>query len=396
MSFSLLLVNSVTIVSSEKKTVAPNFHIMDDDNSTDDDDGFDDSDNDGIDDDIEHAYEREIEYESEVDKFKSKSTLKNGTTKDVFEVEFDVQSDNAAEIKFKFSNSVAINASANNESELSYKVKFDEIVEFIDTGDLGYQNESILSSYEIGNAGWEDLQVLYNATIGLLEINATTQDGLFTLVMMLSSGFLNRDNVTITPNSLKIDVFINNYNLTSSESKLALKTHIKTEAQLQVEQESEEELEGFASNETQVEISMANATGYFSWAEFAEAMGSTVDVIASTLENSTDEEGETSQRTYFTFDAVNTSSIYWDPKMGVVSQAAKQNIQQPPIPTDPTPTNPVSSEPTSTTPSEDPVSLDQTGKPEQTSSTPISTVPISLLLVFVALFAIPVTRRNRR
>ncbi|RMG21782.1 MAG: hypothetical protein D6732_26870 [Methanobacteriota archaeon] len=392
LSLSFFLVNSVPIGTSNTQMNSPVFHLMDDDNSTDD--GFDDSDGDGIDDDIEHAYEREIEYESEVDRFKSKSTLKNGTTKDVFEVEFDVQSDNAAEIKFKFSNSVAINSSANNESELSYKVKFDKIVEFIDSGEPGYQNETIVSFYEIGNAGWNDLQVHYNTTLGYLQINATTQDGLFTLVMMLTSGFLNRDNVTITPNSLKIDVYINNYNLTSSDTKLAIKTHIKTEAQLQIEQESEEELEGFASNETQVEISMANTTGYFSWAEFAEAMGSSIDVIASTLENSTDEEGETSQKTYFTFDAVNVSSIYWDPKMGVVSQAAKQNVQQPPIATEPVPTTPISSENSTTLVS--PTTSDlKTDLPRE--STPASSVeaPFSLIFAILPLFAIPLLKRRQ-
>ena len=73
------------------------------------------------------------------------------------------------------------------------------------------------------------------------------------------------------------------------------------------------------------------AQGFFSWAETAMADGSIVSVISSALESDDDadedlEEGKTSGRMYFSFNATSVQDIVWDPKVGVQSQGTQVQL----------------------------------------------------------------------
>ncbi|MCY3413225.1 MAG: hypothetical protein INQ03_16415 [Candidatus Heimdallarchaeota archaeon] len=280
-----------------------------------------DSDGDGVEDDVEEAYEREIELEIDSEKFKIKSSLKTEDNKDEFELEFDIGSDDNAEIKMKFKSE-----SENAESELEYKVKFDEIIEFTDLAAIGYENETIVSSYEIGKSGWNALSYTENQDLGLIEIIATTSDGVFSLNMRIANNFLQDDGVVLSPTSLKIDVTINQFSFVQNDTKLAIKTHIKSSSEMERDEDTEDEQQGTASSESEVEISTTSTAAFFSWAQLAMADDQEVNVISSALTDSTDEESESSNKIYFTFDAINPTKIVWDPKLGVVSEASLANI----------------------------------------------------------------------
>ncbi len=344
-----------------------------------------DSDHDGIDDDVEKAYEREVQVENEDNKFKISSELKNGTKKDKFEITFDVESDDSAEIKLKFKSEVN-----DTESELKYKVKFDKIVEFIDQGVPGIDNETILSTYDIGKAGWAPIVVTNDNTTGLIKINATTLDGIFSLIMRISNSFVKDNNVTLSPTSLKIDVLINNYQYNSTSSKLAIKTHVKTTSKIEIDKESEDEKEGIASNETELGVKMGNSTAFFSWSEFAIADGNTTAVIASTLADSSDEEGETSSRIFYTFNATDVQSIMWDPKVGVVSQASKENlpVNNPVDTTTPTDTN---------TTSNDTLSSDTTVNTEDLPTESLGDLPVPgfEIWVFISILSVAIIYKKK-
>lgn len=324
----ILLVSLFTYSGSGLPTIPAKSvdHIYSDDdsdNSTrDDGDKIKDEDHDGVENDKETAYEREIEKEVDAQKFKIKSSLKNDTNKDEFELSFDSGSDDQAEIAMKFQSE-----SGNVESELKYEIKFDEIVEFVDTNAFGYKNETVLTRYEIGKVGWLPLQFEENLTSGLIKLNATTSDGVFGLIMRLSNNFLVDENVTISPTSLKIDVIINNFPYASSGTKLAVKTVMKSESEMKVDNTSEDELEGIAKNESEVELSLGSSSAFFSWSEVASVDGSLVNVLASSLADSSSEEGVKSNKMYYTFNATDASQIVWDPKVGVVSQASKTNYE---------------------------------------------------------------------
>lgn len=307
---------------------------LNEDNSTESEDEEDekdeeDDDNDGVENEKESAYEREIEIEIDDEKFIIESTLKNDTNKDKFDIEFDVGTADQAEIKLKFETEAG-----SNETELEYRVKFDEIIEFTDENVPGYQNETLLTRYEIGKVGWLPLEHTNNVSSGLITINATTVDGVFSLILRMSNTFMNDENATLSSNSLKIDVLINNFPFATTGSKLAVKALLKTESDMNVDDESEDELEGIASNETEVGITSASASGFFSWSDLAEVDGVIVDVLTSALSNSTADEGEPSSMMYYTFNATDPVNIVWDPKIGVVSEAAKslyKAIVDPPV-----------------------------------------------------------------
>ena len=69
-------------------------------------------------------------------------------------------------------------------------------------------------------------------TVGLDEINvftASTTDGVFTLIMKISSSIVNLDNVTFTPNSLKFDIEFRNFDYKGTGTSLALETKVKSQ-----------------------------------------------------------------------------------------------------------------------------------------------------------------------
>lgn len=274
------------------------------------------------DEDIESAYEREVQIEADDEKIKIESQLKNGENKDKLTIEFEATSEEP-EIEFRYkkeSNSL--------ESDLRYKIKFEQIIEYLDNGTVGngYQAGEEVSFYRLDKVEWNAI-VQSVETVGLDEINVfsvSTMDGVFTLVMKISSSIINLENTTFTPNSLKIDVEFRDFPYQGNNTSLALESKVKSVSKQEVKHETEEELSGLGNNETQVSIG-TNGEGFFSWAEYALADGVNIDVLSSSLTDSTNEEddlevGENSGKLYFSFIVANASEIIWDPKVGVVSE----------------------------------------------------------------------------
>ena len=372
-------------------------HINDDSNSTDSgshdggsnstSDGEHDANHNGVTDSMDQAYQRDLQVENDAHSFQASSKLQNGSSQDEFQVEFNTESGSGAQMEFQYHSEVQ-NANSSTSTELSYKIKLDKVIEFVDTGAVGYQNETILQTYQIGQSGWNNIIVNQNATSGVVSINATTADGVFTLMLKLSGAFTKDHNVTLSPTSMKIDVLFNNFNYTTTGSKLAMSSYVKTGDNLKEQHQSEDERQGIASNETQLGIdnTASNTTGYFSWADYATADGQQVPVVPSNLINATGEEGEAASKMYFTFNTtMQMQHMLWDPKMGVISQASEQNLAA--IVQASTSSTPAANTPTTST--QQPVATPQ----EQT--TEAKSMPISLFWGLFFLVAVPVIRRVR-
>ena len=300
----------------------------DEDDETDDETGDeDDEDDEAEQDEIESAYEREIEIEVEEKKVQLKSQLKFGDTKDKIEMEFKIEEE--AEIKFKY-----YTESADVETKLKFRVEFERLYEYIDTGDAGYQNESVITDYRFEEGGWNAISYeLVNNSLHV--ITAVTADGVFTLVLMISDSLVQLDNnSTLTPNAMKIDVYINNFDYNSTESSLALVSKVKTESKSEVKEDTEDEENGHSSDETEFRMNSTEASGFFSWIKTAEADGSVIDVLSSPIvENDDDDDdqleaGETSSRIIFSFITVNAQKIVWDPKLGVTSDLVNNAVAE--------------------------------------------------------------------
>lgn len=308
----------------------------DDDESTktgDNDDDDDEEDSEEEKDEKDDAQERVLTIEMETDSFKVESELKNGDTKDKIKLQFELEDEIEIELKYK-------SKSEDTETEFKYKVEFEEIIEYLETNGIsGYQtNDTDLSRYEFD--AWHDLvyqeELIDGVTV--LTITATTADNVFTMVMRLSAGLLDLGQAILTPNSLKIDIIIENFDYVQHNSSLALKTKIKTEIEVEIKEDDTtvEEALGLASDESQISLASALGNGFFSWAEIALADGTVIDVITSSLEEEdSDEKDEdddvlgykSNRKIYFSFEANNATKIFWDPKIGVVSVQANALIQ---------------------------------------------------------------------
>ncbi|MDH5404732.1 MAG: hypothetical protein OEY49_19675 [Candidatus Heimdallarchaeota archaeon] len=294
-------------------------------NDEDDDDEEDDEDPE----DEEEAYEREVHLEVNSDSVKIESELKNGDTKDKFEMEFKVEDE--PKIKFEFKTE-----SDSTEVELKYRIEFDKIIEFDDADNNGFaMDESVFSTYEFESVGWND--IVHTTTSTTTEsgdtaqidiFTATTSDGVFSIIMKVSGSLVDYEGSTLTPNSIKFDVAINDYPYAGEGSSLAIKTEIKTESETSNDEDTHEEESGMSAGEEQVTVGQL---GYFSWAETATADGQTVDVVDSALQSVSPghededddlDEGETETEMYFTFIVKDAVDILWDPKVGVISEAS--------------------------------------------------------------------------
>jgi hypothetical protein len=274
------------------------------------------------------AYEREVEFEQQDKEFKAKSKLKSGNSQDEFELEFKAGGGDAPEIKLKYKSE-----SSSTHTELEYKVQFDSLIEFSENSNLvGYDaNDTVLSEYDLGNTSWDP--VVYSQTtdngVTIYEAAVSTADGVFTLRMYLAGSFAQVNGSSLTPNALKIDVEVHNYQYVSNSSYLSLETDIKSQSQSEYHEKEDtvEEQAGFSSNEAEVSIGSSNSTGYFSWVETATADGSNVPVVYSGIitdgnQDDDDIESENKGTVYFTFDAQAPKDLIWDPKVGVVSEGA--------------------------------------------------------------------------
>lgn len=284
-----------------------------------------DKDNDGVDDEVENAYEREVQIETSNHELQIQSQIKSGENKDKIEIQLQAQTGDLPQMELKYKTEG--NAS---ESELKFKVEFDQIVEYVENGTLlGYQQPEFVSSYLFSEAEWVPFNYTSDVVNGstIYKFNLATTDGVFTVHFAVTTGIVVGGNYTLTPNSLKFDVEINGFPYTANASSLALLSNVKTEQENERKENdhTDEEAAGFGQNEAEVKIGNANASGFFSWSEYAVADNQLINVDHQIFHN-VDEDANTDEaedQLVFSFIAENASNIYWDPKIGVTSQATE-------------------------------------------------------------------------
>lgn len=273
------------------------------------------------------AFEREYRLEKENNEFKLESEAKAGTQKDKIKIEFKAGGNDELEFDLKYSTEIG-----DNETELRFRVKIDKLVEFVENGtEPGFQPGEEIQEVRLGDIGWKDL--VYTTENQVEVITAETMDGVFKLIIRYSPTLINERNFTLTPNSIKFDVLISNFDFQANNSQLAVETKLKTVAKLEYKVQSFEEEQGFSEQEQEMALDAGEYKGYFSWAEIAIADGNTVAVIPSETFDASDEEddldvGESASKMYFAFNATTPSEIVWDPKIGVVSVSALEALSQ--------------------------------------------------------------------
>ncbi len=270
-----------------------------------------DEDNDGISDHDEDANRRQIEIEisdSEVQIESSRET--DGITN-----EFDVKiktGDSGLEIGFEFERD-----NETLETELEYRIRITDIVEFIDTSADGFYNDSVDQEIQVLElVEFKPIvyttEVISNDTVHIFSIE--TVDEVFSATAYITTEFSVINGIIVAPNQLKVDYGIHNFNYTEPDSVLALKVKLESdfEVDYEIDEETEDEEDGRAVDEQEIEILAGDYIGFFSWIKTAMVDGVEQVVKATPIDTS---DGENKMYLSYT----RGIEIIHDPKIGIAN-----------------------------------------------------------------------------
>ncbi len=234
------------------------------------------------------------------------SELESGGVEDSFTIEVEVGL-NGAEFKVEFETE-----SGTNETEREFEVEFDELIEFIDVNDNGVYDDSVDDDVQtLELVSFEPLvYTVENTADGPVHIiDVLTTDGIFGARVYAVGDFTEINGSVIAPTQVKIDVYIRDFNFTEVDSLLALKVELSTELETSFDDETEDEEDGRAVDEAEIDVLLTDVTGFFSWKESAE-----IDGVTHLVNSSIDEVTATEQDIYLSYPQGN--DIVHDPKIG--------------------------------------------------------------------------------
>ncbi len=303
----------------------------------------DDDDDDGIDDDFEEENERDIEINFSDNEVKIESYLTDGNT--INEIEFKVKYDAEGlsievsyEAEFEAEDPLIaatsesdIESEESTEYELEFEVKFRELIEFVDVDRNGMYNESIDDN--IQNVTLNSFQpIVYtpiistDTTLHYLIVNTT--DGVFAAHIFFVEEFTLVDTTLITPTQTKIDIEINNFKFIESDSQLALYVKLESDIDFKGDPTTEDEENGYVTDEDGVVMNSNGYSGIFSWNETALVWNETalvwdeMPVLSNALD--VDDDDEIEQKLLLNYPRGN--HIIHDPKVGISLARSSSSI----------------------------------------------------------------------
>ncbi len=294
----------------------------DDEDDTDDPEGTNDSgeededeDDDGVEDEFEDENEREVKVEYDEDEIQIESQLKNGESKDQFQIKVEAGDDLG--IKLEYESDITTDG-VETELELEFKVVFKSLIEFVDLDGDGLYNPD--NDTEIQEYMLEDFSPIEytpivqpdNSTLHYLKIS--TVDNVFTAHLFVAGEFMNLNATTITPTEVKIDIEISDFPYLDNASQLALYTKLETEYEMEIDEETEDEENGYVENESGLVTEMNGFMADFTWAETATVDGVVMNVSTTPLDS--DDDDSNHEKMYIIYPR--GTHIYHDPRIGMV------------------------------------------------------------------------------
>ncbi|MFX1359514.1 MAG: hypothetical protein ACFE8T_04120 [Promethearchaeota archaeon] len=278
-----------------------------------------DDDGDGIDDEYEELNKRDIEVEIYPGQIAIESTLRQGTQKDEIELEVKYGSE-GLEIGISYESEYT--SDNETEFEIEFEAGFRKLIEFVDLNGNGIYDPSTdntiqevsLDSFQ--PAIYTTSNISDDTTLHYILINST--DGVFAAHIFLVEEFAVVNGTLIRPTSLKVDIEITNFNYLNLGSQLALYVKLESSSEYETEDDTEDEKEGYASNESGVKTEINNYKGVFTWKENATIDGISKKVLSSAIEVDDDDENE--QKLYLNYPR--GDYIYHDPAMSIYSVAS--------------------------------------------------------------------------
>ena len=245
----------------------------------------------------------------------------NNTTEETFEIFFNI--DNAPTLQLSFLPTLNTTPSQHH-----FSLIIEQLVEYNDinaNGKYDY-NDVIASTLLMSNVTFTNITYTNNTTpdgktITIIETH--TPDNLFTIIIYLVSEKTSFLNSIITPKEIKIDFNIIDYPFVNQTSQLALITRVETPFTITPEQNTYDEEQSTATQESGLNISSANHSGFFSWANVATVDNISypvnVTVISETEQTFTGDNQDIYTQTQVIFSYPRGESIIHDPKIGVIN-----------------------------------------------------------------------------
>jgi len=270
-----------------------------------------DDDDDGVDDDFEDLNKRDISIEIEASQIQIESTLRSGSRIDEIQLKVVMDSEGLT-IEVSYESEIA-----SAELELEFGIIFRKLVEFVDMDGNGIYNSSVddtiqevlLDSFQ--PAIYTPINISADTMLHYFIVNTT--DGVFVAHIYFSEEFHIVNETLITPMQSKIDIEISNFSYINSSSQLALYTSLESENDYDEEEDTEDEIREYGTNEKGLVSEMNSFTGIFTWKNNATIDGISRGVLTSDLD--VDDYDGDEQKIYLTYPR--GIHIYHDPKVGI-------------------------------------------------------------------------------
>ncbi|MFN4133173.1 MAG: hypothetical protein ACK4GQ_02250 [Candidatus Hadarchaeales archaeon] len=222
-----------------------------------------------------------------------------------------MKTDDGLKFKLEYEDLRTTAENAEREVELEFEVKFEEIVEFVDNdGDGLYDKGEEVYTYDLENTPFSLIQSTTENVAGTIvhKIVAQTADNVFKVTVYVSGTPIIVSGENVMPNEVKIDIEINSFPYTHGNSKLALKTELDSEFEVE---EEKHDIEG--KDEEEVKVTSGNYSGFFSWKDTALVDGVSKPVLSTNIS----EDNEEGDRDLYLIYERGTSIVH-DPKIGVL------------------------------------------------------------------------------
>jgi hypothetical protein len=202
--------------------------------------------------------------------------------------------------------------------KLKFEVFFRGLIEFVDTNDndvLDFEIDEVIEDYGFGSfqpVDYSLISISDDSSLHYILLNTT--DGIFAAHIYFVEEFVYIDETLVSPTQVKIDIEITDFNYIEPDSQLALHTKLWSEAiSYEEKEETEDEKEGYASEEKEVYIHSDVYTGIFSWKETALIDGVEMPVFTKRIVEGG--EHEHFEKLFICYPRGN--HIYHDPKIGI-------------------------------------------------------------------------------
>lgn len=249
-----------------------------------------------------------------------RSQCRDNTTKEAFEILFTI--DNAPTLQLSYV--PTLNAST---GQRHFSLIIEQLIEYNDINSNGKYDHNdvvvsslLMSNNTFTNITYTNITTPDGKTFTIIETH--TPDNLFSIAIYLVSERTSFLNNIITQKEIKIDFKIIDYPFVNQTSQLALITQVETPFVITPEQNTFDEGQGTATQESGLNISSANHSGFFTWANEVIVDNATypvnVTVMSETEQTFTRDNQETYTQTQVIFSYPRGESIIHDPKIGII------------------------------------------------------------------------------